>query len=92
LFDALAASWVGAIYKVFASDSADAVPDTFAKLVHEQTPGGLNEMIWKNLDEDGAYQALSYSLDSAHHRLSTGRADPDLAPAKKRAKHGESRL
>jgi len=92
LNEGVAASWVGAIYKVFASDSADAVPDTFAKLVHEQTPGGLNEMNWKNLDTDGAYQALSDSLDATHHRLSTGSADPDLAPAAKRAKREGSRL
>ena len=85
--EADAASWVSASFSTFAADSLGAKAETFQKLVEEQTPGGLNEMVWRAQEEDGTYKSLSYSLDAVHHRLLAGAADPALAPAAKRAKH-----
>mmetsp|Transcript_30214 Transcript_30214/g.83099 ORF Transcript_30214/g.83099 Transcript_30214/m.83099 type:complete len:286 (-) Transcript_30214:73-930(-) len=81
-----AAAWVGAAYSTFSADSAQAGPETFKHLVDEQTPGGLNEQVWKEQEADAVYEAVVCSLESAHHRLTTGQRDPDLAPAVKRAK------
>ncbi|CAL1156484.1 unnamed protein product [Cladocopium goreaui] len=84
--EADAASWVSSTFATFAADSSGAQVDTFQKLVEEQTPGGLNEMVWRAQEEDGSYKSLCYSLDAVHHRLVSGAADPALAPAAKRAK------
>jgi len=81
-----AAAWVGAIFATMAADCAAPGPSTFASLVAEQTPGGLNEMIWRGQEEDGAYEALGHSLNSAHLRFTTGTVDPELAPAAKRSR------
>eukprot|EP00413_Alexandrium_margalefii_P021467 CAMPEP_0204561456 /NCGR_PEP_ID=MMETSP0661-20131031/33196_1 /ASSEMBLY_ACC=CAM_ASM_000606 /TAXON_ID=109239 /ORGANISM="Alexandrium margalefi, Strain AMGDE01CS-322" /LENGTH=291 /DNA_ID=CAMNT_0051568867 /DNA_START=35 /DNA_END=910 /DNA_ORIENTATION=+ len=84
-----AAAWVGADFAAMAALSSRPGPDTFAHLVAEQTPGGINEMVWKGQQEDGNYEAIKHSLDSVHHRLMSGTADPSLNPAVKRAKTGE---
>lgn len=81
-----AAAWVGASLATMAADSATAGPNDFEKLVAEQTPGGLNEMVWKGQEEDGNYEAIKHSLDSVHHRLMTSNIDHGLTPAAKRAK------
>lgn len=80
------AAWIGAVFKAMATDSAVAGPDTLQHLVGEQTPGGFNEMVWRDQEADGAYQALLHSLDSAHHRYCTGQVDAELAPVRKRAR------
>lgn len=84
--EAQSARWVGASFATFAADSVNASETTFEHLVEEQTPGGLNEMVWKEQEQDGSYLSLSYSLDTVHHRLLSGSADLSLAPASKRVK------
>lgn len=84
-----AAAWVGASFATMAADSSRPGPDTFERLVAEQTPGGLNEMTWRGQEEDGNYKAIKYSLDAVHHRLITGTVDPELVPAAKRARVGD---
>jgi pyrroline-5-carboxylate reductase len=42
---ATAAGWTGAVFHSMSYDSSRAQADTLAALVHEQTPGGLNEGI-----------------------------------------------
>ncbi|CAE7676139.1 unnamed protein product [Symbiodinium necroappetens] len=84
--EADAATWVGATFATFAADSSAAEADTFSKLVEEQTPGGLNEMVWKAQEADESYQSLAYSLDAVFHRLVAGAEDLSLAPAAKRLK------
>ncbi|CAE8657928.1 unnamed protein product, partial [Polarella glacialis] len=79
-----AAAWVGSIFATMLEDSAHAGPATLATLVAEQTPGGLNEMVWRDQEADGVYEALGHSLEAVHHRISTGKVDPDLAPVAKR--------
>merc|ERR1712226_1760045 len=59
-----AASYIGAIFATIAADSADAGPTTFADKVAEQTPHGINEMVWKQQAAAGVYVALNKSLDS----------------------------
>jgi hypothetical protein len=44
-------------------------PSTFEELVHEQTPGGLNEQVIREMTEAGAYTALSDSLDNILARI-----------------------
>ena len=46
---ATAAGWTGAVFHSMSYDSSKAAARTFADLVHEQTPGGLNEGIVKGL-------------------------------------------
>jgi len=81
-----AAAWVGADFSAMTAASSRPGPDTLAELVAEQTPGGINEMVWKGQEEDGNYKAITFALDSVHHRLASGAADPGLAPAAKRAR------
>lgn len=82
-----AGAWVGAIFKTIAADSAVAGAETFSHHVATQTPGGVNEMVWKGLEADGAYDAYGHALNMAHHRYLTGQVDPELAPARKRVRH-----
>jgi len=82
---AQAATWVGAAFGTFAANSAAAGADSFAELVAEQFPGGLMEQVWKEQHDDGTYTSLEHSLDSSHHRLTTGAYDATRAPAAKRA-------
>jgi len=84
-----ASAWTGAIFATFAADSKTAGPADFARLVGEQTPGGLNEMVWKGQEEDGNYEALKDSLEVAYLRFSTGEVKPEMAPAAKRAARSE---
>lgn len=63
-----AAGYIGAIFATIAADSADANPTTFAEKVLEQTPGGLNEMVWKQQEAAGVYKAVNKSLDSVYER------------------------
>merc|ERR1712070_425612 len=83
---AKAAAYTGAIFATMAADSADASAETLAHLVAEQTPGGLNEMVWKDQEADGSYESLTHALNSAHYRFSNGKVDPELTPASKRAR------
>jgi pyrroline-5-carboxylate reductase len=46
---ATAAGWTGAVFHSMSYDSSQARESTFADLVHEQTPGGLNEGIVKGM-------------------------------------------
>jgi len=66
---AVAAKYVGGVYNTITHDSAAAGPDTLDHLVAEQTPGGLNEQVLRELTEAGAYKALSDSLDGALARI-----------------------
>lgn len=75
-----AASWVGASFATMMADSSTLSPDTLEKLVAEQTPNGLNEMAWKEQEAAGAYEALTQTMDSLHHRITVGKANPALAP------------
>eukprot|EP00927_Polykrikos_kofoidii_P075271 TRINITY_DN71384_c0_g1_i1.p1 TRINITY_DN71384_c0_g1~~TRINITY_DN71384_c0_g1_i1.p1 ORF type:complete len:331 (-),score=63.61 TRINITY_DN71384_c0_g1_i1:11-919(-) len=81
-----AAAYVGGIFSTMAADSAAPSANTLNDLVAEQTPGGINEMVWKGQEEDGSYSSLVHGLDAAHHRFATGISKDELAPAKKRAK------
>ena len=45
----VAARWTGAVFHSMSYDSSKAAARTFADLVHEQTPGGLNEGIVKGM-------------------------------------------
>ncbi|KAJ1461082.1 hypothetical protein M885DRAFT_508664 [Pelagophyceae sp. CCMP2097] len=80
---AAASSYVGGLAHSITLDSSDAEPETFAKLVAEQTPGGMNQMVVGEQRDAGAYQALQHSLDSVHSRLA-GAHDASLAPATRR--------
>jgi len=64
-----AAKWTGAVFHTVTVDSAVAGPSTFEELVHEQTPGGLNEQVIREMSEAGAYSALSDSLDNCLARI-----------------------
>uniref|UniRef100_A0A6V2T9N2 Pyrroline-5-carboxylate reductase catalytic N-terminal domain-containing protein n=1 Tax=Emiliania huxleyi TaxID=2903 RepID=A0A6V2T9N2_EMIHU len=64
-----AARWVGAVYHTVSYDSATPGPDTFASLVEEQTPGGLNEQVLREMREAGASLALRDSLDDVLARI-----------------------
>ena len=49
---------------------------TFDELVHEQTPGGINEQVVRELTEAGAYRALDDTLDGILARIE-GRPRPE---------------
>mmetsp|Transcript_18451 Transcript_18451/g.47312 ORF Transcript_18451/g.47312 Transcript_18451/m.47312 type:complete len:299 (+) Transcript_18451:3-899(+) len=66
---AAAAKWTGAVFHTVTYDSAVASPQTFEELVHEQTPGGLNEQVIREMTEAGAYTALADSLDNCLARI-----------------------
>ena len=67
--------------KILRDDSADANSHTFNELVEEQTPGGLNEQIVREMTEAGAYVALHDSLDGAIARINgTPRANKRKRP------------
>ena len=66
---AAASKWTGAVFHSMSYDSADPTPHTFAELVDEQTPGGLNEQVVREMTEAGAYKALSDSLDNCLARV-----------------------
>eukprot|EP00308_Calcidiscus_leptoporus_P005143 CAMPEP_0119395530 /NCGR_PEP_ID=MMETSP1334-20130426/133620_1 /TAXON_ID=127549 /ORGANISM="Calcidiscus leptoporus, Strain RCC1130" /LENGTH=263 /DNA_ID=CAMNT_0007419025 /DNA_START=127 /DNA_END=918 /DNA_ORIENTATION=- len=70
-----AARYIGAIYHTISYDAADAGPHTFEELVSEQTPGGLNEQVLRELSEAGAFSALTDALDGALARIE-GRPRP----------------
>jgi len=62
-----ASAYIGAIFATIAADSADAGPTTFAEKVVEQTPGGKNEMVWKQQQAAGVYAEVNKSLDAVYH-------------------------
>ena len=64
-----AAKWTGAVFHTVTVDSAVAGASTFEELVHEQTPGGLNEQVIREMTEAGTYSALSDSLDNCLARI-----------------------
>jgi len=66
---ATAASYLGSVFATFAADSKDAGPGTFAEKVAEQTPGGLNEMVWKEQAAAGVYKEVGESADAVFARL-----------------------
>jgi len=63
-----ASAFIGALFATIAADSANAGPSTFAAKVAEQTPHGLNEMVWKQQQAAGVYESLKTSLDAVYHR------------------------
>ena len=63
-----------------APDSATPTADSFEHLVAEQTPGGVNEQVVRELTEAGVYTAMADSLDNVLARIEA-RAKP---PKKKR--------
>jgi len=73
------------VYHTVSCDAATPHEHTFEELVHEQTPGGLNEQVIREMTEAGAYSALTDSLDGALARIE-GR------PAPKRAKRPYSSI
>ncbi|CAK9018150.1 4-dihydroxylase TPA1 (Termination and polyadenylation protein 1) (uS12 prolyl 3 [Durusdinium trenchii] len=85
-----AAAWTTASFAAWAEDSGGAAEATLARLLAEQTPGGLNEKVWQLLDEDGANQALTHAMACVHWRLQDGHFDPDLAPARQRLRRQRS--
>eukprot|EP00747_Dinoflagellata_sp_TGD_P178745 gnl/TRDRNA2_/TRDRNA2_28271_c0_seq1.p1 gnl/TRDRNA2_/TRDRNA2_28271_c0~~gnl/TRDRNA2_/TRDRNA2_28271_c0_seq1.p1 ORF type:complete len:285 (+),score=39.83 gnl/TRDRNA2_/TRDRNA2_28271_c0_seq1:49-903(+) len=87
-----AAAVVSGAMETFIAGSAGAGPDTFAALVTEQTAGGINEMVWKQQDADGVYEALNYSLDCIYQRKTTGVVDAQLEPAARRHDRMKARL
>merc|ERR1712100_386262 len=62
-----AAAVVGAVFATIAADTANAGPTTFADKVAEQTPHGINEMVWKQQQALGVYAAVNQSLDAVYH-------------------------
>mmetsp|Transcript_38817 Transcript_38817/g.124435 ORF Transcript_38817/g.124435 Transcript_38817/m.124435 type:complete len:286 (-) Transcript_38817:494-1351(-) len=85
-----AAAYVGAIFHSMTDDSKNADPATFGRLVDEQTPGGLNEMVINEQRDDANYQALAYSLDSLYSRISGNPDDPNLKPKNRRRRAEEN--
>jgi len=79
-----ASAWIGSIFATMAADSAEAGPETLKHLVEEQTPGGVNELVWRGQEEDKNYESMRYALDQVHVRLMTGQTDASLAPAAQR--------
>jgi len=65
---AKASAFIGAVFTTIAADSADAGPSTFQEKLAEQTPGGLNEMVWKQQEAAGVYASEMKSLDAVLHR------------------------
>ena len=72
---AVAAQYVGGIYHTVTHDASAAEADTFDHLVAEQTPGGLNEQVLREMGEAGTWAALSDSMDGALARIE-GRPAP----------------
>jgi len=64
-----AAAYIGGVFATIAADSAHATPNTFAEKVSEQTPGGTNELVWKEQERAGVYVAVNKSLDSVYQLL-----------------------
>lgn len=64
-----AGKYVGAIFHSVTLDSSVAGAHTFDELCDEQTPGGLNEQVIREMTEAGAYAALSDSLDGVIARI-----------------------
>ena len=50
-----AAAWTSAAFNAFAADSVGAGPRTFADLLAEQTPGGLNEKVWQLMEDNKTF-------------------------------------
>lgn len=84
----VAAAYVGDIFHCITADAVDADPTTFQRLVDEQTPGGMNEMVITEQRDDGNYNALGFSLDSLYSRLSGNPDDPSLKPNARRSAGG----
>lgn len=80
-----AARWTGSCFSAFMGDSEKLEKHSLQHLVEEQTPGGLNEMVWKYQQADGSYASLADSLDAVVHRLRTGTTDLNQSPAVRRA-------
>lgn len=64
-----AAKWTGAVFHCISYDTAHANAHTFDELVEEQTPGGLNEQVLRELTEGGSWSALQDSLDGCLARI-----------------------
>eukprot|EP00928_Gymnodinium_smaydae_P097263 TRINITY_DN8764_c1_g7_i1.p2 TRINITY_DN8764_c1_g7~~TRINITY_DN8764_c1_g7_i1.p2 ORF type:complete len:299 (+),score=75.41 TRINITY_DN8764_c1_g7_i1:104-898(+) len=70
-----AAKWTGAVFHCVSYDTANATSHTFDELVNEQTPGGLNEQVIRELTEAGLWNALQDSMDGCLARIE-GRPAP----------------
>jgi len=69
---ASAGKWVGAVYHTVTFDAKIAGghgANGFQELVDEQTPGGLNEQIIREMREAGADDSLATALDGALARI-----------------------
>ena len=64
-----AAKWTGAVFHCVSYDSATPTAHTLSELVAEQTPGGLNEQVVREMTEAGAYAALGDALDGCLARV-----------------------
>ncbi len=65
----LASRYIGAIFHTITGDSMDATSTTFGDLVDEQTPGGLNEQVVRELREAGSCQAMRDALEGCSARI-----------------------
>jgi len=69
---AAAAKWVGAVYHTVTHDAKAAGSqgaDGFQELVAEQTPGGLNEQVIREMREGGAQLLIETALDGCLARI-----------------------
>lgn len=88
---ASAAKWTGAVFHSITYDSAKPTTHTFEELVAEQTPGGLNEQVIREMTEAGAYAALDDCLDAvlarveARPRAELTKRSYDASPVRKPA-------
>ena len=65
----LASRYIGAIFHTITGDSMDATSTSFGDLVDEQTPGGLNEQVVREMREAGCFQAMSDALEGCSARI-----------------------
>jgi len=65
----IASKWTGAVFHSVSYDSADPHPQTFEGLIEEQTQGGLNEQVIRQMTEAGTYTALADALDACLARI-----------------------
>ena len=64
-----AAKWTGAVFHCVSYDTAHATAHTFDELVDEQTPGGLNEQVLRELTDAGSWTALQDAMDGCLARI-----------------------
>ena len=70
--DTNASAYVGSMFATVCADGKGAPAGHFDKLVAEQTPGGLNEQVIRELTESGTYDQVGKSLGNVLDRLKKG--------------------